>query len=230
MGRARVRDVMTTDVVSVRETTPYRLVAAAMVEHHVSGVPVVDGQHRVVGVVSEADLLQSTPETVPDEAERALARRHVGPDGAGLPDEVLDGEVAAALMSSPPITCEAEEPVAAAGRRMAQHGVRRLPVVDATGRLVGVVSRRDLLRVHLRPDAALKAAVREQVLWEWLRVAPPDVAVEVHDGVVTLRGELPRRQAQLAVQLTRAVDGVVDVVDRLSYTTTDAPPGEDGWD
>jgi osmotically-inducible protein OsmY len=108
---------------------------------------------------------------------------------------------------------------------MADEHVKRLPVVDSRDTLVGIVSRRDLLRIHLRADDDIREAVTEEVLWQWFRVRPPQVVVEVQDGVVTLSGELERkRQVSLAVHVTRAVDGVVDVVNRLACRIDDTYP------
>lgn len=218
MGRARVQDVMTTDVVSVRETATYRELVALSVEHQISAVPVVDERRGVLGVVSEADLVRRM------RADGATTRLPPTGDLTGTATWTAEGAVAGDLMTAPPITVEPQASLAAAARVMEEQRVKRLPVVDREGVLVGIVSRRDLLRVHLRSDKEIRAEVEDQVVWEWFRIAPPRVVVTVHGGVVTLTGEVPRRrQRALAGHLAETVDGVVAVVNRLTYQTDDAP-------
>jgi CBS-domain-containing membrane protein len=217
MGRARVRDVMTSEVVSVGEGVTYRQVVALLSGYRISAVPVVDERRRVLGVVSEADL---THQMIQDAGPQA-PHRGCQPHAVSWSQ---DGTVAADLMTSPAVTIEAEASLAAAARLMEQRAVKRLPVVDRDGVLIGIVSRRDLLRVHQRCDEEIRRAVEKQVLWEWFQVTEPYVRASVRDGVVTLIGELPRRrQTALAAHLTRSVDGVVEVVNRLTYRTDDAP-------
>jgi len=217
MGRARVRDVMTSEVVSVGEGVTFRQIVALLSEYRISAVPVVDDRRRVLGVVSEADL---THQMIRDAGQQA-PHRGCQPHSASWSQE---GIVAADLMTSPAVTIETEASLAAAARLMEQRAVKRLPVLDRDGVLIGIVSRRDLLRVHLRSDEEIRRAVEKQVLWEWFQVTEPYVRASVRDGVVTLIGELPRRrQTALAAQLTRSVDGVVDVVNRLTYRADDAP-------
>ncbi|MFJ6015884.1 CBS domain-containing protein [Streptomyces sp. NPDC092952] len=190
MRRMKVGRLMTDDVVSALPETSFREVAKLLAEHDVTGLPVMDEDDRVVGVVSESDLL----------SRRALT--------------------AGELMSAPAVTVHAEEPVADAARLMVRRGVERLPVVDEEERLVGIVTRRDLLRVFLRPDAEIRARVRDDVVGEVPDL--PDEAVDVHvlDGVVTLVGQVRRPdQAVMLVRLTERVEGVVAVVDRMSAGT-----------
>jgi CBS domain-containing protein len=217
MSRWKVADVMTTDVASVRESAPYREIVDVLATRGVSAVPVVDASNRVVGVVSEADLLHK----VEFKGEPIAAslferrRRRMARDKAG-------GESAGELMSTPAVTVPGRTPVVEAARLMEAERVKRLPVVDDLGRLVGIVSRRDLLSVFLQPDAATRDEIIDQVLKRVLWVDPHDVSVEVHDGVVILAGELERRSlVPIAVRLTREVDGVVDVVDHLTYRNDD---------
>ena len=224
MGRARVRDVMTSEVVSVGEDVTYRQIVALLSGHRISAVPVVDDRRRVLGVVSEADLTRRM-------IQAADGPEHPAPL-AYRPREATwssEATVAGDLMTSPAVTIEADASLAAAARLMQERAVKRLPVVDPDAVLIGIVSRRDLLRVHLRSDEEIRRAVEDQVLWEWFRVTEPYVRASVRDGVVTLIGELPRRrQAALAAHLTRSVDGVVEVVNRLTYQTDDAPFARSG--
>ncbi|HEX6873909.1 MAG TPA: CBS domain-containing protein [Micromonosporaceae bacterium] len=213
MGRARVRDVMTSDVVSVHPDTGYREIADLLAQRQISAMPVVDRAGHVLGVVSEADLLAKVEFTAPFPAASALVSRRRRSDWAKSA-----GDVASDLMSRPAVTVERDVSLATAARMMADEQVKRLPVVDSHGGLVGVVSRRDLLRGYLRSDEQLREAVIGEVLWEWFRIRPPQVQVSVREGVVTLAGMLDQRQqAALAVHLVRGVDGVVDVDDQLTW-------------
>lgn len=138
-------------------------------------------------------------------------------------------------MSAPAITVHAEDTVAEAARTMLRRGVERLPVVDDRDRLVGIVTRRDLLQVFLRPDPEIRRRVVEDVLTDALGLAPNVIDVHVVDGVVTLEGLLERHsQISVVLQLTQRLDGVVSVVDRLSSRINDSglTPQEDaeyGW-
>jgi CBS domain-containing protein len=120
-------------------------------------------------------------------------------------------------MSAPAITILPDASIVTAARRMESNAVKRLPVVDELGRLVGIVSRRDLIRVFMRPDEAIRRDVIDQVLRRTFWITPAEVPVEVHEGVVTLTGVVEHRaMIDVAVRLTQAIDGVVDVVNRLT--------------
>ncbi|HTU74083.1 MAG TPA: CBS domain-containing protein [Trebonia sp.] len=201
-----VRDVMTTAVVTVDRVTPYKEVARLMADNGVSGFPVLDPEDHVVGVVTEANLLA-------EEEKRAWERMAI--PGHGLRPQQQWALTAGELMSSPAITIRPDATIASAARAMNENRVRRLPVVGSDGRLLGIVSRRDLLRVFLRPDSVVGAEVRE-VFDEVLRAESGTITVTVRDGVVVITG--PRdgdgSLAAVAIRLAWAVDGVVDVVDR----------------
>jgi CBS domain-containing protein len=212
-----VDDVMTKDVASVREDTPYREIVDILTARHVSAVPVVDDFGRVLGVVSEADLLhkietegQLEPRRVFESRRRRSVRSKAG------------ATVASDLMSAPAVTTMPHTLIPAAARRMDADRVKRLPVVDDLGRLVGIVTRSDLLKVHLRPDADIRHDVVEGVLRRVLAVRDGTVRVEVHGGVVKLVGELDRHSATIAaVRLAHAVAGVVAVDDQLTFELDD---------
>ncbi|MFF9194262.1 CBS domain-containing protein [Streptomyces sp. NPDC014779] len=194
MKQMKVGGLMTDNVLSAVPATSFREVAKMLAEHDISGVPVVDDDDHVVGVVSESDLLARHELTVRD------------------------------LMTTPAVTVHAEETVADAARLMVRRGVERLPVVDEEERLVGIVTRRDLLCVYLRPDAEIRRRIREDVLSDVMELPADAVDVHVLDGVVTLGGRLRRRsQALMLVGLAERVDGVVAVVDRLSFHEDDTP-------
>ncbi|PBC66250.1 BON domain-containing protein [Streptomyces sp. TLI_235] len=167
-------------------------------------------------MVSEADLLRKEA-VLPDPEGRAPGRWLDAADRARA-----EAETAGGLMTSPAVTAQASWSVAEAARAMDRHKVKRLPVVDEVGRLVGIVSRRDLLQVFLRHDAAIREEIVHDVLGQTLWLAPGDVQVVVHDGVVTLTGRLPRRSlVPIAEQLCRAVDRVVAVHQTLDWSEDD---------
>jgi len=212
----RVSDVMATSVVTVDRATPYKEIARLLAEHRISGLPVLKLGREVVGVVTEADLLTAEARTARRlQSAHRLGRRH----RAGQHPAYTAGE----LMTSPAITIGPHVTVHAAGRVMSDRHVRLLPVVDERGRLIGVVSRRDLLAVFLRPDEDIAADVRA-VLSEILLAEPGEADVTVRDGIVTLTGTLdPTTGAHgdlipVAIRLMWDVDGVVDIIDRLGQS------------
>jgi CBS domain-containing protein len=207
-GRWRVRDVMTTDTVTVDKRTTGAVMARLMSEHHINALPVLTGGRRVAGVVSEADLLR-TQHAPPGQRRGWLPWR-------GARRARPEDYTAAQLMTAPAVTIHPDAPLAAAARRMTSHNLTMLPVVDASGELIGVVSRRDLLRVFLRPDDEIAGEV-SQVLTSVLLLDPEAVTVTAHDGLVTLTGQVERPElAALATRLAGDVDGVLAVVDNLS--------------
>jgi CBS domain-containing protein len=210
-----VEDVMTTSVVTADRLTPYKEIARLLAEHRISGLPVLAAGWQVVGVVSEADLLEAQDNAARQAMMGTLSRicRIRGPRHPGL--------TAGALMTTPPVTIRPDATIPAAVRAMHTHHVRRLPVTGADSQLIGIVSRRDLLSVFLRPDADIIADVR-RVLNEVQLTNPASLIVTVRHGVVTLAGTItpssagPRDLMPFATRLIRDVDGVVDVVTGLS--------------
>lgn len=214
MRNSTVYDVMTRDVVSILDFTPYKDVVRILLEHDISAVPVVDEHYRVRGVVSEADLIEKEAQQVEGYPEpwELLTRR-----GRGAHSKAR-AESAADLMTAPAITTSAGTGVAQAARLMRKNGVKRLPVVDQDGVLVGIVSRSDLLKPFLRSDEGIRDAVLEDILRGSMCVDPHSVDVRVCDGVVTLAGEMENEFVVAdTVRLVRELDGVVSVVDRLRY-------------
>lgn len=220
MTHRTVRDVMTRDVVTVATDTPYREIVELMAERRISALPVLDESGTVVGVVSEADLLPKIEfSRRPGPAPRFTLRRQVGQAKA-------TGRVAAELMSTPAVTIGPDASVVAAAKLMDAESVKRLPVLNERGVLIGIVSRRDLLRMFLRSDEDLREEVTTQIVRRVLWASPADVQVRVESGVVTLTGTVERRGLiPLAECLVRAVDGVVDVVCRLDYDLEDEDLG-----
>jgi CBS domain-containing protein len=215
----RVSDVMTTSVVTVDRITPYKEIARLLAEHRISGMPVLKMGRHVAGVVTEADLLAAQEKTARRVRSAAAARTWWPRRRTGHP-ALTAGE----LMTAPAITIGPDATIPAAARQMSTHHLRRLPVVDSDGKLIGVVSRRDLLSVFLRPDDAIAADVR-RVLEEIMLAEPGETDVAVRNGIVTLTGTLKpaTREHQdlipLAIRLMWDVDGVVDVVNKLGEAT-----------
>jgi CBS domain-containing protein len=225
--RRTVQDVMTRDVVAVRGSTPFKELVRLLNEHRVTALPVLDDAGDVVvGVVSETDLalkevqpLREGHTPIFESARHRSERAKAG------------GITAAALMTAPAVTVGPETPVTAAARLMHDRDVKRLPVVDHGGALVGIVTRADLLKVFLRPDEDIRFEILDGVAGELLGLPPGAVAVGVRDGVVRLAGQVPiRSQALTLEKLTGAVDGVVAVEARVEWATDDTvaqpPPSE----
>jgi CBS domain-containing protein len=213
MRRHTVADVMTSSAISVRETATYHEIVDVMVAHNISAVPVVDADETVVGVVSEADLLHKMQFAAGGPARRLIERKRVR-DGRRKASAVL----AADLMSEPAIVIRPTASIAVAAALMSEHGVKRLPVVDGEGRLVGVVSRADLVRLYARPDNQILSDIREYVFHRTLCMDPDALTVEVDNGEVTVAGVVDRRSTVKIVELlVQAVPGVVDVANYLSY-------------
>jgi CBS domain-containing protein len=218
----RVGDVMTASVVTVDRITPYKEIARLLAEHRISGMPVLKMGREVVGVVTEADLLAAQASTA-RRLHAAASGRSWWPHRQQHP-ALTAGE----LMTTPAITIGPHATVPAAARLMNTHHIRRLPVVDDQGRLIGVVSRRDLLSVFLRPDDDIAADTRN-VLDEILQAEPGEAEVSVRNGIVTLTGTLDPKAGPhgdlipLAIRLMWGVDGVVDINDRLGEPQAGAP-------
>lgn len=228
MTHRRTGEVMIAPVVSVAPGTLFKEVAELLDLHGISGVPVVGPGGRVLGVLSQTDLLAHQAEQADQEDQeerrprRTSGRRWNITPAARARRAKAAARTAERLMSSPAVTVHPDDSVVEAARTMARHRVERLPVVDSEGRLVGIVARRDLLRLFLRSDEAIRAEVVDEVLVRTLCLVPNAVGVGVHEGVVTLEGQLPHRsQVAVAVRMAAQVDGVVGVDDRLGYALDD---------
>jgi CBS domain-containing protein len=216
-----VKDVMTSRVIWMEEDTPFTVIARAFEDARVSAFPVLDQAGRVVGVVSEADLL----------AKLALAD---GEDGMpGMIGGILRHQqvkkagatTAAELMTAPPVTVSPEDTVEHAARLMYLRRVKHLPVIDAEGGLAGIVSRADVLSVFSRADTDIREEVQSDVA---LSASPADrISVAVRDGVVTLDGiAVTSETVREMTRRVRHIEGVVAVRDRVSCP----PPGPGSFD
>ena len=213
-----VADVMTRDVVSVHASAPFRQIVWQLRSRDVSAVPVVDPDGRVIGIVSEADLLLKQ-EGLDTEVPRFIERRKRRKERAKA-----RGKRAQDLMTSPAVTVGASALIAEAARLMHGNAIKRLPVVDDRGRLLGIVSRADLIKVFLRSEDEIQADV-EDTLALSLRIHPSAVLVSVRDGVVRLEGRVTNKsEVAAAVNQTRHVDGVVAVESELDFEVDDEVP------
>ncbi|MFJ9704843.1 CBS domain-containing protein [Streptomyces sp. NPDC101234] len=215
-----VSDVMTTTVVSVGRDAPFKELVQLMRDWRVSALPVIEGEGRVVGVVSEADLLHKE-EFRDGDPDRYTQLRRI--DELAKAGALSAGE----LMTAPALTVRPDTTLAQAARIMARARVKRLPVTDDVGVLQGVISRTDLLKVFLRGDEEIAEEVRREIV-SYLFPSPASVLrVDVREGVVTLVGRIRDTSlVPVAARLVRAVEGVVDVnfdlsPDRTPPATTD---------
>ncbi|MGW7403048.1 CBS domain-containing protein [Streptomyces sp. NPDC054833] len=200
-----VSDVMTHTVVAVGRDAAFKDVVELMEQWKVSALPVLEGEGRVIGVVSEADLLPKEEFRDSDPDRFTQRQRLADLAKAG-------GLTAEELMSAPAVTVHADATLAEAARIMAQRKVKRLPVINDIGMLEGVVSRADLLKVFLRSDEELTEEVRQEVVERLFPLSADHIQVEVSEGVVTLTGWVDGTAlVGVAERLARAVEGVVDV-------------------
>ncbi|MEU6944410.1 CBS domain-containing protein [Streptomyces sp. NPDC046316] len=222
MRHRRIAELMTREVVSVRGDAPFKEIAQVLSQHRVTAVPVVDGGNRVIGVVSEGDLLRKTADQAAGPGDLPTA-----PGVEAWERAKAEGKRAEELMSAPAVCAGPDWTVAEAARLMEVQGVKRLVVVDDEDRLVGIVSRRDLLGIFLRQDDDIRREIVEDVLGDTLRLDPASLTVDVRDGQVDLTGKLRFRGMIPAVErMCATVDGVVSVSStRLTYGIDDTEQG-----
>ncbi|MFC5201071.1 CBS domain-containing protein [Streptomyces kaempferi] len=200
-----VSDVMTHTVASIGRRANFKEIVQLMEQWRVSALPVLEGEGRVIGVVSEADLLpkEEFRDRDPDRFTQLQRLSDLAKAGAVTAEE---------LMTDPAVTVRANATLAQAARIMAHAKVKRLPVVDDVGLLEGVVSRGDLLKVFLRDDEEIAEEVRREVVSYLFHAPLSPIRVQVQDGVVTLAGRVRDTSlVPVAARLVRAVEGVVDV-------------------
>jgi CBS-domain-containing membrane protein len=205
-----VQEIMTTRVIWVKKDATFREMAVALHEHRVSAFPVVDDDHKVIGVVSEADLLAK--EALDDEPGVLAGILH-------RKDQVkARGVTAGDLMTAAVVAVRPEDTVEHAAKLMYDRRVKRLPVTDADGHLAGIISRADVLSVFDRTDAQIRNEITEEVLLGGFLVDPLVFNVTVNDGIVTLGGSPETSETgHEIVRQIRHVQGVVAVRDRLDY-------------
>ena len=219
VGPKVVSDVMTVGVVSAHKQAGFKVIVASLVRNRISAVPVIDDDRKVIGVVSESDLLARVV-AEPDHTSVIGNPRH----GRRERPERTYGETASSLMTTPAVTTTPDCTIADAARLAAKARVRRLPVVDTDGVLLGIVTRADLLRVFLEDDAEIHAQILDDIIVRQKALGPSDLKVFVNEGIVTLRGELANRQmVQQLLESVHAIPAVVAVKSRLTSPVDDAP-------
>lgn len=219
-----VSEVMTRDVVTASPETTFKEVVRLLEENRVSGLPVVDRDGKLVGLISEADLMNKAEKREPDTYVLESRRHRLDRSRAAAMD-------VASAMSQDVVTVRQDAPIALAAREMHARGFKRLPVVDANGRLVGIVSRGDVLRVFLRSDADLAREIRRVLDHAEREFGRPGLEAAVTGGVVHLAGGLrSKNQVDATVRAVAGVDGVVGIYSRITYEQDDVdfnrPPTE----
>lgn len=214
--KTNVADLMTTEVVSVDETAGFKQMVELIEQHRISALPVVDGQRRVIGVVSEADLILKEDRI--DLGEHYVFESH----RRRQERERAGGTTARELASVPAVTIGPGDSVQEAAKLMHDRAIKRLPVVDGDGRLVGVISRSDVLRVFMRSDDEIRREIVEDVIGRTMLLDAPTLVISVTDGIVTATGEVDRKtDAEILTRLSAAVAGVVAVESHIRYRYDD---------
>ncbi|HSR45673.1 MAG TPA: CBS domain-containing protein [Acidimicrobiia bacterium] len=214
----RVLDLMTTEVATVTPDVSLKEAARLMTDIGVSGIPVLDENERLVGIITEADFLAR-------EAGRVEPRQRRLLDALFSAPQVAEAETVEQVMTHDPVVIYPEASLTEAARVMVNHGVKRLPVVDADGNLRGVISRADVVAAFTRPDDVIEDEIREDVIRRILFLEEVAVNVSVVDGVVTLSGSVPTKSdARLLEELTRRLDGVVRLKSDVAYEVDDQRP------
>jgi CBS domain-containing protein len=213
-----VKDVMSTHVIAAKQSAPYKELAAMLRNQRVSAFPVIDDDNKVIGIVSETDLLtkEALEGTVPGTLQ-GLTDQHVRSQ--------VNGVTAAELMTRPAVTIGPDEPVTNAARLMYNHRVKRLPVTSDDGTLIGIVTRSDVLSVYSRPDADIQREITQDLILGTFGGDPARFTVTVKDGIVTIGGTPATTAAgHDIIAAARHAEGVVAVRDRLSYPADPANP------
>ena len=213
---------MTTHVHVANPQAPFKVLVRLIEENKVSAIPIVDQQGFPIGIVSEADLLLKERRHELESGEDLLHLRKRRHDRAKA-----EGTVASQVMTSPAITVPADTPLSEAAQMMQKKNIRRLVVVDQRGHITGIVSRSNLLQVFLRTDAELRDEIIGTLVPAVVLYSAERIRVDVRSNIVTLSGEVDRKSdVQILARLTSELDGVVDVVDHLTYCWDDTvPPG-----
>lgn len=213
----RVQDLMTKDVWSVTPETSLKDVARVLVEHGISGMPVCDAEGRVLGVVSEADIVAKQGGGLGRSS--GLLGRLV--DGREAEERKATARTAGEAMTAPAITIGPVDSAHAAARMMIEHGINRLPVLQGE-KLAGIVTRADLVRAFYRTDAEIAREIREDVIVRAALLQPGLVGVDVEHGEVTLDGQVDRRSDVRVIEsLAARVPGVVGVTSKVAWRVDD---------
>lgn len=223
MYRMQAKDVMSHPVITVRPDTPVAEIARTMIQHHISGLPILNERGRVVGIVTEGDLVAKAAGPVPfmqmfgmsEERSREVEYRN----------RRSDGKVAADVMTRDVITAKEDASLREIARTMSERKINRMPIVRGDV-VVGIVSRQDILKAFARPDHELAQLVRDVIVKDLWSIDPTTIEITAKNGVIRFTGRVEKlSEAQLLSWFARGVDGVVDV-DRseLAYDVDDRSP------
>ncbi len=222
MKRWTVADVMTHDVVCVGEETGYREILGVLAERRISAVPVIDESGRIVGVVTEADLLHKVE--IGEERRLFERSRRRAARAKSHADRARE------LMTAPAVTARADATLAEVASLLEAKGIKRLPVVDAGGRPIGIVSRSDLLKAYSRGDSEIREDIVQGVLRDTLWIDPEPLQITVERGVVRLAGQVDRKTTALSVgHMCVLVPGVIEVHNGLTWEMDDTRLAETGY-
>ncbi len=212
--QARVQDVMSFPVHVLTADTYFKDIAAQLQRHRVSALPVVDADRRLIGIVSEADLILKEEQELTEKPAVFESRGHRHQRNKAL------GLTARQVMTSPVVSVGPDTSIARAARLMRERRIKRLPVVDQDGFILGIVSRSDLLKLFLRDDDAIRREISEVVSRTW--PGSTGVEITVRSGMVVLTGVVDRRSdVELLSYLAKRTDGVVDIQNLLTFRIDD---------
>jgi len=209
----RVLDIMSIDVLTVSPEDSLKTAARRMVEGGVSGLPVIDANSKLVGIITEADFLEREADRPHRRLLDALMHK---------PDTIVEAEMVGEVMSTHPVVIYPEASVTEAARVMSHHHVKRLPVVNDEGVLQGIISRGDVVTVFTRPDDVIEDEIREDIIKRVLLLDGDSLDVRVSDGIVVLYGRLPTRtDKRLLEEMVRRIDGVVRMESDVVFEVDD---------
>ena len=212
----KVSDVMTTDVLTIGPEAALKEAALVMVNGGISGLPVVDDELRVIGIITEADFVSAEADRSWGRQRRRLLANVFGESKSPAASTVGD------VMTRKIETIDRQSSVTEAARRMNDLRVKRLPVVTPDGTLEGIISRADVMAAFARPDDELKLEVESEIIERIMRLDPSAISVVVTDGFVTLSGTVETKsESRLIAELAVRVEGVVGVDSKLMYTHDD---------
>jgi len=216
----KVGDVMSDEIMTITADAPLKDAAMIMVKSGVSGLPVVDDDRKVVGIITEADFVTAEANRSWGRQRRRLLANFLGDPAPQNAKTVAD------VMTLNPHTIDSASSVTEAARKMTDLRVKRLPVVLPDGTLCGIISRADVMGVFTRPDEALADEIASGVALDILGLSPGDISVAMTDGVAQISGHVPSRsEARILEELASRVEGVVAVESSLTWTHDDTKPG-----
>ncbi len=215
-----VGDVMSTEIKTIGADAPLKEAATVMVKSGVSGLPVIDDDRKVIGIITEADFVTAEANRSWGRQRRRLLASFLGDTTPPIAKSVSD------VMTSDPHTIDSASSVTEAARLMTDLRVKRLPVVFPDGTLCGIISRADVMGVFARPDEDLAEEILTGVAIGVLQLSPGEVTVNVSDGVAELSGHVPTRtDGRMLTELASRVEGVVAVESTVTWTHDDSDPG-----